>query len=72
VWWKLFQMRGIGLRGSRCNIVNPDAHAIQGFEDCRYGVLVAQKAGVTKDNNLSSYTLDAFEKWVATQQTKRK
>jgi DNA polymerase (family 10) len=52
--------------------INPDAHAIQGFEDCKYGVLVAQKAGLTKENNLSSYTLDAFEKWVATQQTKRK
>lgn len=52
--------------------INPDAHAVEGFEDCRYGVLVAQKAGVTKENNLSSYTLDAFEKWVATQQTKRK
>ena len=52
--------------------INPDAHAIEGFEDCRYGVLVAQKAGVTKENNLSSYTIDAFEKWVATQQTKRK
>jgi len=51
--------------------INPDAHAIEGFEDCKYGVLVAQKAGVTKDNNLSSYTLDAFEKWVATQQLKR-
>jgi DNA polymerase (family 10) len=52
--------------------INPDAHAIEGFEDCKYGVLVAQKAGVTKENNLSSYTLDAFEKWVATQQAKRK
>jgi DNA polymerase (family 10) len=52
--------------------INPDAHATQGFEDCRYGVLVAQKAGVTKENNLSSYTLEAFEKWVAMQQTKRK
>ena len=52
--------------------INPDAHAIQGFEDCKYGVLVAQKAGLTKENNLSSYTLDAFEKWVATQQAKRK
>jgi hypothetical protein len=33
---------------------------------------VAQKAGVTKENNLSSYNLHAFEKWVATQQSKRK
>jgi len=52
--------------------INPDAHAIQGFEDCKYGVLVAQKAGLTKENNLSSYTLDAFEKWVTTQQAKRR
>ncbi len=52
--------------------INPDAHAIEGFDDCRYGVLVAQKAGVTKENNLSSYNLDAFEKWMATQQSKRK
>jgi DNA polymerase (family 10) len=52
--------------------INPDAHATQGFEDCRYGVLVAQKAGVTKENNLSSCSLEAFEKWVAMQQTKRK
>jgi DNA polymerase (family 10) len=52
--------------------INPDAHAIDGFDDCRYGVLVAQKAGVTKENNLSSYNLDAFERWVATQQSKRK
>jgi hypothetical protein len=33
---------------------------------------VAQKAGLTKENNLSSYTLDTFEKWIATQQAKRK
>jgi DNA polymerase (family 10) len=52
--------------------INPDAHAIEGFEDCKYGVLVAQKAGLTKENNLSSYTLDTFEKWIATQQAKRK
>lgn len=52
--------------------INPDAHAIQGFEDCKYGVLVAQKAGLTKENNLSSYTIDAFEKWVLRQQAKRK
>lgn len=52
--------------------INPDAHAIQGFEDCKYGVLVAQKAGLTKENNLSSYTIDAFEKWVVRQQVKRK
>lgn len=51
--------------------IDPDAHAIDGFEDCRYGVLVAQKAGVTKEQNLSSYSLADFEALVARQKSKR-
>ena len=38
--------------------IDPDAHSIEGFNDTRYGVLAAQKAGVTRRNNLSSYSLD--------------
>lgn len=52
--------------------INPDAHSIDGFSDCRYGVLVAQKAGLTKEQNLSSFSLEAFEKFIAEQKTKRK
>lgn len=52
--------------------INPDAHAIDGFDDCRYGVLVAQKAGLTKERNLSSFSLPAFEAFVRNQQAKRK
>lgn len=44
--------------------IDPDAHAIEGFEDCRYGVLVAQKAGVTRENNLSSFSLAEFEAYL--------
>jgi DNA polymerase (family 10) len=51
--------------------IDPDAHAIDGFEDCRYGVLVAQKAGVSKEQNLSSYSLVDFEAFVARQKSKR-
>ena len=51
--------------------IDPDAHEIEGFDDCRYGVLVAQKAGVTPRHNLSSYTLQQFEAFVAQQQQKR-
>lgn len=51
--------------------IDPDAHAIDGFDDCRYGVLVAQKAGVSKEQNLSSYSLSDFEAFVARQQSKR-
>lgn len=51
--------------------IDPDAHAIDGFDDCRYGVLVAQKAGVSKEQNLSSYSLVDFEAFVARQKSKR-
>ncbi len=51
--------------------IDPDAHAIDGFDDCRYGVLSAQKAGLPKEKNLSSFSLAEFESFVATQKAKR-
>jgi DNA polymerase (family 10) len=45
--------------------INPDAHAFEGFEDIKYGVLAAQKGGLTKEYNLSSYSLPEFESWLA-------
>lgn len=41
--------------------IDPDAHVIDGFADTKYGVLVAQKALLTKEKNLSSFGLAAFE-----------
>lgn len=38
--------------------IDPDAHSPEGFHDIRYGVLVAQKAMVTKESNLSSFGLN--------------
>lgn len=51
--------------------IDPDAHAIEGFDDCRYGVLVAQKAGLTAAHNLSSFSLADFEKFLVRQHSKR-
>jgi DNA polymerase (family 10) len=51
--------------------INPDAHAIDGFEDCRYGVLVAQKAGLTAAQNLSSFSLAEMMEFISYQQAKR-
>ena len=51
--------------------INPDAHSIEGFADTRYGVLVAQKAGLPEEKNLSSFSLVAFNNFLATQQQKR-
>lgn len=44
--------------------INPDAHAIEGFADTRYGVLAAQKGMLRKQQNLSSFTLQAFEEFL--------
>lgn len=47
--------------------IDPDAHNTAGFDDCQYGVLAAQKGGLTKANNLSSFSLVAFEDFLAKQ-----
>lgn len=52
--------------------INPDAHSIAGFDDIKYGVLVAQKAGLTKEQNLSSFSLAEFEAFLSKQHEKRK
>ena len=44
--------------------INPDAHALEGYDDIRYGVLAAQKAGLTAKQNLSSFTLQKFESFL--------
>lgn len=45
--------------------IDPDAHALDGFDDVRYGVLAAQKGGLTRGQNLSSFSLKQFEDWLA-------
>jgi DNA polymerase (family 10) len=45
--------------------IDPDAHSIEGYDVIRYGVLAAQKAGVTKADNLSSLGLEEFKSWLA-------
>jgi DNA polymerase (family 10) len=46
--------------------IDPDTHHIDGFNDLIYGVSVAQKAMVKKENNLSSFNLAEFEKYLVT------
>lgn len=52
--------------------INPDAHSIEGFDDCKYGVWVAQKAGLTASNNLSSFGLSEMMEFVQYQHDKRR
>lgn len=51
--------------------INPDAHATDGFADIKYGCLVAQKAGITTYDNLSSFSKAAFEEFLQEQHSKR-
>jgi len=51
--------------------IDPDAHSIHGFNDTRYGVLAAQKAAVTRTQNLSSFSLRDFEAFLQKQNAKR-
>ncbi|MEI6946496.1 helix-hairpin-helix domain-containing protein [Paraflavisolibacter sp. H34] len=41
--------------------INPDAHTLEEFHNIKYGVLVAQKGGLTKKENLSSMSRKEFE-----------
>jgi DNA polymerase (family 10) len=45
--------------------IDPDAHSIEGYNDVRYGVLAAQKGALTRENNLSSYSLSQFEQFIS-------
>lgn len=51
--------------------IDPDAHSVKGFNDTKYGVLAAQKAGITKSQNLSSFSLNEFEEFLKVQHSKR-
>ena len=44
--------------------IDPDAHAPEGFDDIRYGVMVAQKAMLSKECNLSSFGLQELETYL--------
>jgi DNA polymerase (family 10) len=46
--------------------IDPDAHSIEGYADTKYGVLAAQKALLTPQRNLSSFTLQQFQEHLAT------
>lgn len=50
--------------------IDPDAHALDGFDDVKYGVLAAQKGGLTKQKNLSSFYLREFEEFLRRQKEK--
>jgi DNA polymerase (family 10) len=51
--------------------INPDAHNIAGMQDIKYGVMVAQKAGLNALGNLSSYSLPQMREFILLQKKKQ-
>ncbi len=51
--------------------INPDAHKIKEFDNCRFGVLAARKGGLTTANNLSSFSLKDFENFINARRPQR-
>ena len=45
--------------------INPDAHVRESIHYMQFGVLVARKAGLTKEQCLNSKNADDFARWVA-------
>src|SRR5206468_12815805 len=52
--------------------IDPDAHAVGEYDNIKYGVLAAQKGGLTKEKNVSSFSLEEFEGFLEKQRDKRK
>lgn len=44
--------------------INPDAHAVAGIEDMRYGAGIARKAGFTARQVVNTYSIKEFEKFI--------
>ena len=44
--------------------INPDAHSVEGIDDIRFGVMIAQKACFEKERVLNSLGLEEFGKWL--------
>ncbi len=51
--------------------VDPDAHSVEGYKDTYYGVMAAQKGGLTAKQNLSSFSLAEFEHFLQQYKAKK-
>jgi DNA polymerase (family 10) len=54
-WWKLAKEKGV-----KCSI-NPDAHSTRGLEDIFYGVRIARKGWLTKEDVINCLPLGKIE-----------
>lgn len=62
----------VALRKGVLISIDPDAHSVGEYDNIKYGVLAAQKGGLTKEKNVSSFSLTQFEEFLNKQKNKRK
>jgi DNA polymerase (family 10) len=43
--------------------ISPDAHSISGLDDIKYGIYIARKAGIPKDNVLNTWNVEKLMKY---------
>jgi DNA polymerase (family 10) len=55
-WWRLAKEKGV-----KC-VINPDAHRIERLQDLWFGVGVARKGWLTKDDVMNCLPLGKMEK----------
>ncbi|AFZ66151.1 helix-hairpin-helix domain-containing protein [Deinococcus peraridilitoris] len=58
-------------RGRLQFAINTDAHVLSGLRDSRYGVMVARKAGLRRQDVVNHLSLDAFQAFVKQQRLTR-
>ncbi|MBI4714370.1 MAG: DNA polymerase/3'-5' exonuclease PolX [Nitrospirae bacterium] len=58
-------------RGVRVSI-NPDAHSPEGLEDTVYGVGIARKGGLTKDDVLNTMTAEKIEEYLSSRKAAKR
>jgi len=44
--------------------INPDAHSIERIDDIKYGIMVARKGGIQKNEVINTYEINEFEKFL--------
>ena len=59
-WREIRRAKAAGCRFT----INPDAHSIRGLDDVGFGVGIARKGWLTKDDVINSFTTDRIERFL--------
>ena len=64
-WWRRARDKGV-----KCAI-NPDAHHVEGFQNLHFGIRVARKGWLNKDDILNCRSRQEIAKWMQTTKEQR-